>query len=118
MKQDRRFSKGTVPASGSAARDWLEPSEPATVVMPTGTGKTETMLATLAAYDPGLFLVVVPSEVLRDQTARKFATFGLLRDLQTLQDSARNPIVGIIRTRPKTAADLESLTTVASSSQR
>jgi hypothetical protein len=48
------------------------PSQPATVVMPTGTGKTETMLALLAAALPERLLVVVPSDALRGQLAAKF----------------------------------------------
>ena len=39
---------------------------PATVVMPTGTGKTETMLALLVAARLPRLLVLVPSDVLRD----------------------------------------------------
>ena len=80
---------------------------PATIVMPTGTGKTETMLATLTAYNPGTLLVIVPSQVLRDQTAKKFMTLGLLRKLGNLLPDAKNPIVGIIKKRPRSAADLD-----------
>lgn len=39
---------------------------PATVVMPTGTGKTETMLALLVAARPDRLLVLVPSDALRE----------------------------------------------------
>ncbi len=86
---------------------WSLYQQPATVVMPTGTGKTETMLATLVAYNPGALLVVVPSQILRDQTAKKFLTLGLLRALGNLLPAARNPIVGIIKKRPRTEADLD-----------
>lgn len=85
---------------------WSQYQQPATVVMPTGTGKTETMLATLAAYLPGTILIVVPSAVLRDQTAKKFLTFGLLRLLNNLSPHAPNPIVGVIKNRPKDESDL------------
>ena len=86
---------------------WSIYHQPATVVMPTGTGKTETMLATLAAFIHEPLLIVVPSRVLRDQTARKFATFGLLRGLGNLETIARNPVVGVITKRPTTEADLD-----------
>jgi len=86
---------------------WSLYKQPATIVMPTGTGKTETMLATLVAFVGGCLLVVVPSQVLRDQTARKFSTFGLLRMLGNLTDVARNPIVGVITKRPTSDADLD-----------
>jgi superfamily II DNA or RNA helicase len=86
---------------------WSIYHQPATVVMPTGTGKTETMLATLAAFIHEPLLIVVPSQVLRDQTARKFATFGLLRGLGNLETNARNPVVGVITKRPTTEAELD-----------
>ena len=75
--------------------------------MPTGTGKTETMLSALAAYVRGPLLVVVPSDILRTQTAHKFLSFGLLRKLHALGPDAPNPIVGIVTKRPRTSADLE-----------
>ncbi|NVP56618.1 DEAD/DEAH box helicase family protein [Rhizobium sp. DBTS2] len=86
---------------------WSLTSQPATVVMPTGTGKTETMLATLAAYDCQSVLVIVPTDALRSQTAGKFLNFGWLRKLHALDDSVSNPVVGIISKRPKTIEDLE-----------
>jgi superfamily II DNA or RNA helicase len=86
---------------------WSLYTHPATIVMPTGTGKTETMLSALAAYVRGPMLVVVPSDVLRSQTARKFLTLGLLRKLCVLNSDAPNPIVGIVTKRPRSVADLE-----------
>lgn len=88
---------------------WSLYTQQATVVMPTGTGKTETMLATLVNYSPGMILIVVPSKVLRDQTAKKFATLGLLRFLGNLSKDTPNPLVGIIKSRPKSEADLSIL---------
>ena len=85
---------------------WSLYIQPATVVMPTGTGKTETMLAALAAYQPGPVIVVVPSQILREQTANKFATFGLLRELGVLEVDVRNPVVGVIKRRPRAQSDL------------
>lgn len=95
---------GALHAVGS---HWSLHNKPATIVMPTGTGKTETMLATLAAYIRGPLLVVVPWDLLRSQTARKFLTFGLLRRLRVLDANSPNPIVGIISKRPGDLADLD-----------
>tara|TARA_R110002049_G_scaffold66689_1_gene173973 strand:+ start:2848 stop:6162 length:3315 start_codon:yes stop_codon:yes gene_type:complete len=86
---------------------WSLYHQAATVVMPTGTGKTETMLSALAAYVRGPLVVVVPSDVLRSQTARKFLTFGLLRQLKVLAPDTPNPIVGVVTKRPRTLEDLE-----------
>ena len=66
-----------------SARIGILYKQPATIVIPTGTGKTETMLSALAAYAREPMLVVVPSDALRSQTARKFLTFGLLRWLRS-----------------------------------
>jgi superfamily II DNA or RNA helicase len=86
---------------------WSVSSEPASLVLPTGTGKTEIMLATLVSYVRGTLLVVVPSVALRDQTAKKFASLGLLRKLGHLVPKVQYPIVGTLINRIKSADDLE-----------
>ena len=53
-------------------------SEPATVVLPTGTGKTETMLSLLIYRKITRLLVIVPSDALRTQLADKFLGLGCL----------------------------------------
>lgn len=70
---------------------------PATVVMPTGTGKTETMLALLVAARPSRLLVVVPSDALREQVASKFETLGVLQELGIVSSSALRPVVGRVQ---------------------
>lgn len=68
----------------------------AIVVMPTGTGKTETMLATLISNCCKKLLVSVPSDSLRTQIAQKFITLGLLKEYGIADESCLNPIVGIV----------------------
>ena len=97
---------GALHAIGS---HWTHPPSPATVVMPTGTGKTETMLAARVALCRGTLLVVVPSQALREQTAKKFLNLGLLRELGNIPPGTANPIVGVIDRRPKTAAEWDIL---------
>lgn len=70
---------------------------PATVVMPTGTGKTETMLALLVAARPDRLLVLVPSDSLREQVATKFETLGVLQELGIVSSSALRPVVGRVQ---------------------
>ncbi|MDP3849630.1 MAG: DEAD/DEAH box helicase family protein [Luteolibacter sp.] len=86
---------------------WSNSAEPATIVMPTGTGKTETMLSLLLAARPECVLVVVPSRSLRDQIAKKFITLGILFDHGIADPAARAPIVGVIENQFKQEADLE-----------
>ncbi len=72
---------------------------PATVVMPTGTGKTDTMLALFAAARLPRLLILVPSDALREQIANKFETLGVLRGFGVVAPGALCPIVGRIRHR-------------------
>lgn len=106
-EQSQGLRPPQVGALHAVGAHWSLFSQPATVVMPTGTGKTETMLSILAAYDPAPLLVIVPSDPLRAQTARKFTTFGLLRTLEVLAQNVPNPIVGIVSKRPRTVGDLK-----------
>lgn len=72
-------------------------AQPATVVMPTGTGKTETMIALLAAARPERLLVIVPSDVLRGQIAAKFESFGVLQAFGVISPQALRPVVGQLK---------------------
>ncbi len=80
-------------------------TQPGTVVMPTGTGKTETMVALLATARPKRLLVVVPSDALRDQLATKFETLGVLQQSQVISSQALRPVVGRIGHKFTTATN-------------
>jgi superfamily II DNA or RNA helicase len=67
--------------------------EPGIVVMPTGTGKTETMLALFVAARPKRLLVVVPTAALRDQIAGKFESLGILQEHEIVESHAMRPAV-------------------------
>ncbi|MGC0344417.1 superfamily II DNA or RNA helicase [Streptomyces sp. SLBN-8D4] len=82
--------------------------EPGLVVMPTGTGKTETMLALLVACRPERLLVLVPSIALRDQIAAKFESLGILQRQKVVSDSALRPCVGRVTRRFTDAADAKA----------
>lgn len=71
-----------------------DPRLPATVVMPTGTGKTDTMVAALIAQRIDKLLVLVPSDALRDQLAVKFEELGVLPKLGLIGDDVMRPVVG------------------------
>ncbi|WP_205775944.1 DEAD/DEAH box helicase [Micromonospora tulbaghiae] len=68
--------------------------DPGIIVMPTGTGKTETMLALLVAARMERLLVIVPTKALRDQIGKKFETLGILHELGIVDPKARRPTVG------------------------
>ena len=78
---------------------WTYSNEIATIVMPTGTGKTETMLSLLILTKCPKLLVIVPTDPLREQIANKFIELGLLKALEVLDRSALHPVVGILKKR-------------------
>ena len=94
---------GALHAIGS---HWSLGESPATVVMPTGTGKTETMLAAMVAFLRGTLVVVVPWDALRSQVMNKFIQHGILKDLKVLDEKAKNPIVGVIYKKIKSIEDI------------
>lgn len=99
--------KPQVGALHAIAAHWSLHREPAVIVMPTGTGKTEVMVAVAVESRGDRILVVVPSDALREQTAEKFREYGLLRRLGVV-DSAANPVVGVLKGVP-TDDHIESL---------
>jgi len=119
FREEARDEKGEVISRGlrppqvgalyAALAHWRGAADPATVVMPTGTGKTETMLALMARERMQRLLVVVPSNALRGQIAEKFETFGLLRTLGVLAEGAQYPVVGSVRHRLRNADEVERL---------
>lgn len=78
--------------------------EPATVVLPTGTGKTETMLSTLVLRRCSKVLIIVPSESLRTQISEKFVSLGILKEIGVVSDTAMYPVVGTLKHIPKSVA--------------
>jgi superfamily II DNA or RNA helicase len=85
---------------------WSLSTDVATVVLPTGTGKTETMLVTTLIDRAKRTLVIVPTLDLKDQLAEKFMTWGILRDFRVIPLNAPNPKVLILN---KTLSDPSSV---------
>ncbi|WP_081862743.1 DEAD/DEAH box helicase family protein [Chromobacterium haemolyticum] len=85
-----------------------DPAVPATVVMPTGTGKTDTIFSIVIA---GLFprtLLIVPSDALRSQIGHRFATLERLRAINAITPDILSPIVHRIDGRDA-AMNLDSI---------
>lgn len=89
---------------------WCTSKEAATVVMPTGTGKTETMLSALTSALCHRVLVIVPTDALRTQLAGKFETLGVLKisTSSVLGQLAHHPVVGTLLSRPKTTEEVDT----------
>lgn len=70
---------------------WSLSNDPATIVLPTGTGKTETMLLTSLVEQAIRTLIIVPTLELKDQIFRKFQTWGILKELGVIPIHFKNP---------------------------
>ena len=106
LKDEVRDAEGNVTEAGlrapqvgavhGALAHWKGSDDLATIVLPTGTGKTETMLTLFAWEKFGLLIVVVPTDALRTQIAGKFQTMGLLGLFGVLAEGALLPVVGVV----------------------
>lgn len=92
---------------------WSVSKTPATIVMPTGTGKTETMLALLTATGIERLMVVVPNSTLRDQIADKFISLGVLKKAGALDPKAEMPVVAILYGKPRSTEEVTEIFTKA-----
>jgi hypothetical protein len=79
--------------------------------MPTGTGKTETMLALLVSARCHKLFVVVPTDALRSQLASKFLSLGILKAPggTLLKNEAMWPIVCALEHIPKDIEDVDAV---------
>lgn len=106
-KGDWKLRPAQLGAVHSLLAHWSLSTEPATVVLPTGTGKTETMLVTTLVDRATRTLVIVPTRELKDQIAEKFMSWGMLRRLGVLPDEAPNPKVLVLRKTITESSHLE-----------
>jgi len=84
-------------------------NEEATIVMPTGTGKTETMLLYIVSEHLNKTIIIVPSSLLREQTFNKCKTMGLIKKFGILEDNGILPNVSMIKHIPSSADVLEEI---------
>ena len=90
---------------------WSITDAVATIVMPTGTGKTETMLSILVSARCEKLLVVVPTDALRTQIADKFLTLGILKQpgCGVLATRAKHPIVAVLEHIPRNGGEVDDI---------
>ena len=87
-----------------------ESTREATVVMPTGTGKTDTMVALFATAIPERLLVLVPSDALRSQLAETFECYGILERIGAFGKSPlRYPVIGRLSSGLQTPSEARQL---------
>ncbi|UOQ64865.1 DEAD/DEAH box helicase [Hymenobacter volaticus] len=88
---------------------WTVSESPATIVMPTGTGKTETMLGVTVYHQCDKILVVVPTDALRNQIANKFLSIGVLKEFGIIGQNADFPVVCLLRHKPRTSEEADDI---------
>lgn len=85
------------------------PSDRKIVVMPTGTGKTETMLSMLVANRCRKVLVTVPSDALRTQLTEKFSKLGVLKRFGIVDSDCAYPTVAVLCSNMPNISDWQIL---------
>lgn len=86
-------------------------SDAITIVLPTGTGKTETILGTIAIKRLKRSLIIVPSDGLRNQFFSGSVTWGILKKIGIIKLGALNPIVSKLVSSIKDRSTFERLIT-------
>lgn len=122
-REERVDSSGAVVSAGlrppqigaihAAIGHWRAQDDPATVVMPTGTGKTETMLSLLVAEQIARLFVVVPTDALRQQIADKFLSLGLLPALDVTSSRTKLPVVATLSENLASPAEVDQVVPTA-----
>jgi len=95
--QPTGLRKAQLGAVHAVSAHWTVSKEPATIVMPTGTGKTETMMSLMVQHRCATVLVLVPSNALRRQTFEKFSTLGSLKGIGVVGEDAPLPRTGLLK---------------------
>lgn len=120
-KQEKRNEVGEIVQYGlrppqigalhSILAHWSISKKPALVIMPTGTGKTETMLCLSIANQNEKTLVIVPTDSLRTQISNKFIGLGILKaePFEIVADTVLYPKVSVLKTTIDTIEDAEKI---------
>lgn len=78
---------------------WATSNSPATIVLPTGTGKSETMYATIISERIPSSLIIVPSNLLREQIFEGARHFGILQNLGMISDEVIYPTTFLYKSK-------------------
>ncbi|MCA1012792.1 DEAD/DEAH box helicase [Halobacillus halophilus] len=78
---------------------WATSNSPATIVLPTGTGKSETMYATIISERIPTTLIIVPSNLLREQIFEGARHFGILSKLDMISDDIIYPTTFLYKSK-------------------
>lgn len=88
---------------------WSVSQDCATIVMPTGTGKTEVMISALVVACCKRVLVLVPTNMLRSQAVSKFTNYGCLQRIGIMPHGIYFPRVACIEHAIRTQSHADEL---------
>jgi len=88
---------------------WSVSCEPATIVMPTGTGKTETMMSVIISEKCVKVFIIVPSHLLRSQISEKCVSLGILKKIGVIDTKVINPVVACFTSSPSSVDELKEI---------
>lgn len=88
------------------AAHWSVKTAHAKIVLPTGTGKTDVMIAASVMKPAKRTLLIVPSDALRTQISERYTHLGMLRRIGAVAESALNPAVAKLLRTPKSIDDV------------
>jgi superfamily II DNA or RNA helicase len=81
--------------------NWAISNDILTVVLPTGTGKSEAILGTIITAKITRSLIIVPSDGLREQFSKNCRNWGILRIIDIVDETVLNPVVLKVASSPK-----------------
>ncbi|MDH5821717.1 DEAD/DEAH box helicase family protein [Luteimonas sp. RD2P54] len=103
------FRLPQVGALHAISAHWTVKTTHAKVVLPTGTGKTDVLIAATLLKLAKRALVLVPTDPLRTQMISSFAKLGRLRDIGGVPETALNPVVGKLIKSPQAISSASTL---------
>ncbi|MEM5672966.1 DEAD/DEAH box helicase family protein [Bacillus cereus] len=91
---------------------WATSNSPATIVLPTGTGKSETMYATIISERISSTLIIVPSNLLREQIFEGARHFGILPKLEMISDEVIYPNTFLYKSKVENEDEIAMIATL------
>lgn len=109
LGQDKSLRDSQLGALYALKSHWTVSNDIAIVVLPTGTGKTDTMISVLLKEKIKKLMILVPSDALREQLSYKVMSLGILKENGIIPDSFELPNVAIIQRKFKDSISIESI---------
>jgi superfamily II DNA or RNA helicase len=112
--------RGQIGGAWAVAAHFTVSTEPAQVVLPTGTGKTALMTLLPFLLRTNRLLIVTPSKIVRDQCVSAFTTLNILSATRTVPQGMPSPNVWSVKHQLRTRSqwsDLEEFDVVVGTTQ-